>query len=141
MVRTVVDGLRETAASKANKFEQAMSTMKDSSSCIKDEWTSYSKKAESNYVKDTAAVECGKKDMGEFEKGENGVITMEQCPGILTQFREDQYHDLVGQHAVFNEHGTVSSATHICPYVAYVQPIHPSTSSNTSANVPELFVT
>nr|GEU72834.1 hypothetical protein [Tanacetum cinerariifolium] len=47
------------------------------------------------------------------------------------------YHDLVGQHAVFNEHGTVSSATHICPYVAYVQPIHPSTSSNTSANVPE----
>nr|GEX43001.1 kinesin-like protein KIN-5D [Tanacetum cinerariifolium] len=29
-------------------------------------------KAESNYVKDTAGVECENKDLGEFEKGENG---------------------------------------------------------------------
>ncbi|GKE60512.1 kinesin-like protein KIN-5D, partial [Tanacetum coccineum] len=126
--KTVVDGLRETAASKANRFEQEMSTMKDSSSCIRDEWTSYSKKANSNYVEDTATVECRKKDLGEFKKGENRVTTMEQCPGILTQFRGAMLHmwkklldhDLVGQHAIFNEHGTVSSATHICPYVAYV---------------------
>ena len=60
-----MDGLRETAASKANRFEQEMSTMKDSSSCIRDEWTSYSVKAESHYVEDTAAVECGKKDLDE----------------------------------------------------------------------------
>lgn len=52
-------------------------------------------------------------------------------------FPATAYHDIIGQHAVFSEHGTVSSATHICPYVAYIQPIHPSTSSNTSANVPE----
>ncbi|PWA85208.1 P-loop containing nucleoside triphosphate hydrolases superfamily protein [Artemisia annua] len=65
LVKTAVDGLRESAASKANRFEQEMTTMKDSSSCIRDEWTSYSKKAESHYVEDTAAVECGKKDLDE----------------------------------------------------------------------------
>lgn len=58
-------GLRESGANKASKFEQEMSTMKDSSSNIKVEWTNYTKKAESHYLEDTAAVESGKKDMDE----------------------------------------------------------------------------
>ena len=41
------------------------STMKDLSSCIRDEWTSWSKKVESHYVEDTTAVEFGKKDLDE----------------------------------------------------------------------------
>ncbi|XP_024959181.1 E3 ubiquitin-protein ligase RFI2-like [Cynara cardunculus var. scolymus] len=45
------------------------------------------------------------------------------------EFPTTAYHDLVGQHAVFSEHATVSSATHICPYIAYVQPLPSSTSS------------
>ncbi|KVH88474.1 hypothetical protein Ccrd_026745 [Cynara cardunculus var. scolymus] len=65
LVRTAVDGLRETAASKANRFVQEMSTMKDSSSCIRDEWTNYTKKSENHYLEDTAAVENGKKDLDE----------------------------------------------------------------------------
>ncbi|XP_057439344.1 E3 ubiquitin-protein ligase RFI2 [Lotus japonicus] len=40
------------------------------------------------------------------------------------------YHDLLGQHAVFAEHTAVSSASHPCPYIAYIGPIHPSTSNS-----------
>lgn len=65
LVRTAVDGLRESAASKSKRFEQEMSTMKDSNSCIRNEWTNYTEKAESRYLEDTAAVECGKKDLDE----------------------------------------------------------------------------
>ncbi|CAI9287932.1 unnamed protein product [Lactuca saligna] len=66
LVRTAVDGLRESAVSKANKFEQEMSTMKDSSFCIRNEWKNYNEKAESNYLQDTNAVEIGKKDLDEI---------------------------------------------------------------------------
>lgn len=41
---------------------------------------------------------------------------------------------MLGQHAILSEHAAVSSATHPCPYIAYVGPIHPS-SSNSSGNV------
>lgn len=61
-----MDGLRESAVSKANKFEQEMSTMKDSSFCIRNEWKNYNEKAESNYLQDTNAVEIGKKDLDEI---------------------------------------------------------------------------
>lgn len=64
-VRTAVDGLRESATSKAKRFDQEMSTMKDSSSCIRNEWINYAKKAESHYLEDTAAVESGKLDLDE----------------------------------------------------------------------------
>ncbi|KAG6434284.1 hypothetical protein SASPL_105908 [Salvia splendens] len=39
--------------------------------------------------------------------------------------------DLVGHHAIFAEHAPMSSATHPCPYIAYVGTFHPpfSTSS------------
>uniref|UniRef100_A0A6N2KDR9 RING-type domain-containing protein n=1 Tax=Salix viminalis TaxID=40686 RepID=A0A6N2KDR9_SALVM len=47
-------------------------------------------------------------------------------------------HDLLGQHAIFAEHtAAVSSATHPCPYIAYVGPIHPS-SSNSSGSVSDV---
>ncbi|XP_071721316.1 kinesin-like protein KIN-5D [Rutidosis leptorrhynchoides] len=63
LVKTAVDGLRDSAISKCKNFDLEMSTMKDSSSCIKNEWTNYTKKAESHYVEDTDAVESGKKDL------------------------------------------------------------------------------
>ncbi|XP_058213324.1 E3 ubiquitin-protein ligase RFI2 [Rhododendron vialii] len=50
------------------------------------------------------------------------------------EFSSNAYHDLLGQHAIFAEHAGVSSTTHHCPYVAYLGPIHPS-SSNSSGNV------
>lgn len=49
------------------------------------------------------------------------------------EFPTTAYHDLIGQHAIFTEHAAVSSATHLCPYIAYVQPVHPSSSSSTSS--------
>lgn len=49
-------------------------------------------------------------------------------------FSSTGYHDLIGQHAVFSEQTTVSSATHPCPYVAYLGPIHPSTSNSVSSD-------
>lgn len=48
------------------------------------------------------------------------------------EFPTTAYHELVGQHAVFTEHIS-SAATHLCPYIAYVQPVHPSSSSSTSS--------
>ncbi|KAG2694751.1 hypothetical protein I3843_08G157000 [Carya illinoinensis] len=52
------------------------------------------------------------------------------------EFSSSAYHDLLGQHAIFAEHTTVSSATHPCPYIAYFGPIHPS-SSNSNGTVTE----
>ncbi|KAG5549115.1 hypothetical protein RHGRI_014478 [Rhododendron griersonianum] len=50
------------------------------------------------------------------------------------EFSSNAYHDLLGQHAIFAEHAGVSSTAHHCPYVAYLGPIHPS-SSNSSGSV------
>ncbi|GFZ07078.1 RING/U-box superfamily protein [Actinidia rufa] len=50
------------------------------------------------------------------------------------EFSSNGYHDPLGQHAVFAEHTGVSSASHPCPYIAYVGPIHPP-SSNSSGSV------
>ncbi|GKU97692.1 hypothetical protein SLEP1_g10802 [Rubroshorea leprosula] len=44
------------------------------------------------------------------------------------------YQDLVGHNAIFAEHSAVSSASHPCPYIAYLGPIHPS-SSNSNGSV------
>ncbi|KAM7481614.1 hypothetical protein LguiB_006197 [Lonicera macranthoides] len=43
-------------------------------------------------------------------------------------------HNLVGQHTLSAEQTAVSSASHPCPYIAYLRPIHPS-SSNSSESV------
>ncbi|XP_042032345.1 uncharacterized protein LOC121779061 [Salvia splendens] len=47
------------------------------------------------------------------------------------EFSSSAYQDLVGHHAIFAEHAPMSSATHPCPYIAYVGTFHPpfSTSS------------
>lgn len=50
------------------------------------------------------------------------------------EFSSNAYHDLLGQHAIFAEHAGVSSSTHHCPYIAYLGPIHPS-SSNSSGSL------
>lgn len=52
------------------------------------------------------------------------------------EFSSTAYHDLLGQPAIFAEHAAVSSATHPCPYIAYIGPVHPS-SSNSNASVAE----
>ncbi|KAA8545183.1 hypothetical protein F0562_019928 [Nyssa sinensis] len=47
------------------------------------------------------------------------------------EFSSTAYHDLLGQHAILAEHTAISSATHPCPYIAYVgPPIHPSASNS-----------
>ncbi|KAM7478269.1 hypothetical protein LguiA_026482 [Lonicera macranthoides] len=50
------------------------------------------------------------------------------------EFSSTGYHDLARQHTLFAEQTAVSSATHPCPYIAYLGPIHPS-SSNSSESV------
>ncbi|PSS26516.1 RING finger containing E3 ubiquitin-protein like [Actinidia chinensis var. chinensis] len=50
------------------------------------------------------------------------------------EFSSTAYRDLLGQHTLFAEHTAVSSATHPCPYIAYLGPIHPS-SSNSGGSV------
>ncbi|KAK7258915.1 hypothetical protein RIF29_24504 [Crotalaria pallida] len=52
------------------------------------------------------------------------------------EFSSTAYHEILGQHAIFAEHTAVSSASHPCPYIAYIGPIHPST-SNSGATVSE----
>lgn len=48
------------------------------------------------------------------------------------EFSSTAYHDLLGQHAIFAEHTTVS-AGHPCPYITYLGPIHPSSSSSSGS--------
>ncbi|KAL1549774.1 E3 ubiquitin-protein ligase RFI2-like isoform X1 [Salvia divinorum] len=50
------------------------------------------------------------------------------------EFPSSAYHDHVGHHTLFAEHGPVSSTTHPCPYIAYFGTIHTS-SSTSSGNV------
>ncbi|CAK8544621.1 unnamed protein product [Lathyrus sativus] len=53
------------------------------------------------------------------------------------EFASNAYHDALGTHAMFSEHSAVSSGNHPCPYIAYVGPIHPST-SNSGGTVSEV---
>lgn len=52
-------------------------------------------------------------------------------------FLSTAHHDLLGQHAIFAEHSTMSSAMHPCPYIAYFGPFHPS-STNSSGSISDL---
>lgn len=52
------------------------------------------------------------------------------------EFSSSTYNDLLGQHAIFADHTSVSPATHPCPYIAYFGPIPPS-SSNSNGSVSE----
>ncbi|KAL8496794.1 hypothetical protein ACS0TY_020464 [Phlomoides rotata] len=63
LVQSAVDGLRETAASRTGKLQKEMSIMQNTTSSIKEEWKTYSERAESHYLEDTASVESGKENM------------------------------------------------------------------------------
>jgi len=60
-----VHELRESANSRTNKLQQEMSTMQDSTSSIKVEWSVHMEKTESNHFEDTSAVESGRKALEE----------------------------------------------------------------------------
>ncbi|XP_019177658.1 PREDICTED: kinesin-like protein KIN-5D isoform X2 [Ipomoea nil] len=63
LVQTAINGLRESASNRTDRLKQEMSTMHDSTSSVKDEWTTYMEKAESYYLEDTVCVENSKKEM------------------------------------------------------------------------------
>lgn len=63
LVQMAVHDLRQSANSRTSKLQQEMSTMQDSTSTIKAEWTVHMEKTETNYLEDTSAVESGKKDL------------------------------------------------------------------------------
>ncbi|KAL0417786.1 UNVERIFIED_CONTAM: Kinesin-like protein KIN-5D [Sesamum radiatum] len=63
LVQCAVGELRDNAASRTNKLQQEMSIIQDTTSSIKAEWTNYTKRAESDYLEDTAKVENGKEEM------------------------------------------------------------------------------
>ncbi|KDP44156.1 hypothetical protein JCGZ_05623 [Jatropha curcas] len=63
LVQMAVHDLRQSANSRTSKLQQEMSTMQDSTSTIKTEWTVHMEKTESNYLEDTSVVESGKKDL------------------------------------------------------------------------------
>ncbi|PWA42619.1 kinesin motor domain-containing protein [Artemisia annua] len=65
LVTTAVNGLRESAASRTDRFQQEMSTMKESSSSVRVEWTDYTAKTETHYLEDITAVENGKTNLDE----------------------------------------------------------------------------
>lgn len=60
-----VNDLRESASTRTNKLQKEMSTMQDSTSCVKTEWAVHMDKTESYYLEDTSAVEYGKKNLEE----------------------------------------------------------------------------
>jgi hypothetical protein len=64
-VQMAVHELRESANSRTNKLQQEMSTMQDSTSSIKVEWSVHMEKTESNHFEDTSAVESGRKALEE----------------------------------------------------------------------------
>ena len=60
-----MNGLRKSAASRTDRFQQEMSTMKESSSSVRVEWTDYTTKTETHYLEDITAVENGKTNLDE----------------------------------------------------------------------------
>ncbi|GKV08217.1 hypothetical protein SLEP1_g19882 [Rubroshorea leprosula] len=65
LVQMAVHDLRESACSRTSKLQQEMSTMQESTSTVKAEWTVHVEKIESHYLEDTSAVESGKKELEE----------------------------------------------------------------------------
>ncbi|KAF5744663.1 kinesin-related protein [Tripterygium wilfordii] len=65
LVQMAVHDLRESATSRSNKLQEEMSTMQQSTSSVKDEWTVHMEKTENHYLEDTSGVESRKRDMEE----------------------------------------------------------------------------
>ncbi|KAK6926875.1 Kinesin motor domain [Dillenia turbinata] len=65
LVQEAVYDLRESATLRASKLQKEMTTMQDSMSSVKTEWTGYMERTEGHYCKDMATVESGKKGLEE----------------------------------------------------------------------------
>ncbi|KAM7278422.1 hypothetical protein ACFE04_005556 [Oxalis oulophora] len=63
LVQVAVNDLRGSATGRTTKLQQEMSTMQNSTSTVKAEWTVHKEKTESHYIEDTSGVEIGKKDL------------------------------------------------------------------------------
>ncbi|XP_022731716.1 kinesin-like protein KIN-5D [Durio zibethinus] len=63
LVQMAVHDLRENASNKTSELQKEMNTMQESTSVVKTEWNVHMENTESHYLKDTSAVESGKKDM------------------------------------------------------------------------------
>ncbi|GLU02436.1 hypothetical protein SLE2022_196870 [Rubroshorea leprosula] len=80
LVQMAVHDLRESACSRTSKLQQEMSTMQESTSTVKAEWTVHVEKTESHYLEDTSAVESGKKELEEVLRNclEKAKVSAEQ---------------------------------------------------------------
>ncbi|KAK4758242.1 hypothetical protein SAY87_019543 [Trapa incisa] len=65
LVQSAIFDLRESASGRTSKLQQEMSTMQVSTASVKAEWTVHMGRTESQYIKDTSAVEIGKNDLEE----------------------------------------------------------------------------
>ncbi|CAN4100917.1 unnamed protein product [Withania somnifera] len=65
LVQTAINDLQESAYNRTSRLKQEMSTMEDSTTSVKAEWTNFMEKAECHYLEDSASVEKGKKEMEE----------------------------------------------------------------------------
>ncbi|XP_010514907.1 PREDICTED: kinesin-like protein KIN-5D [Camelina sativa] len=65
LVQMAVHDLRESTSTRTTTLQHEMSTMQDSTSSIKAEWSLHMEKTESSHHEDTSAVESGKKAMQE----------------------------------------------------------------------------
>ncbi|KAK4741843.1 hypothetical protein SAY87_025431 [Trapa incisa] len=94
LVQSAIFDLRESASSRTSKLQQEMSTMQVSTSSVKAEWTAHMEITESQYIKDTSAVEIGKKDLEgvlenclkmanlgteQWKNAQESVIGLEKC--------------------------------------------------------------
>lgn len=70
-----VHDLRENTSSKTSELQKEMSTMQESTSLVKTEWTVHMENTESHYFEDTSAVESGKKDMEEVLQNWYGLFS------------------------------------------------------------------
>ncbi|XP_047321316.1 kinesin-like protein KIN-5D [Impatiens glandulifera] len=99
LVQTAVHGLRESATSRTNSLQEGMTTMKDSSCTIKEQWTTYMKKSEDHYLEDTASVEKGKNDLAEvlqrcYEKAKMGSEQWRNAQGSVFSLEKSNVNSL-----------------------------------------------
>ncbi|OIT02314.1 PREDICTED: kinesin-like protein KIN-5D [Nicotiana attenuata] len=102
LVQTAINDLRESGYNRTSRLKQEMSTMQDSTTSVKAEWTNYMEKAECHYLEDTASVENGKKEMEEvlrtcLQKAKLGAEqwTNAQCALINLEERNVAFMDKI----------------------------------------------
>ncbi|KAF5751507.1 kinesin-related protein-like [Tripterygium wilfordii] len=88
LVQMAVHDLQESATSRTNKLQEEMSTMQQSTSSVKAEWTVHMEKTETHYLQDTSGVESGKRDMEEvlqncLKKAKMGLQQWRDAQGSL----------------------------------------------------------